>query len=299
MITPRVEKEVMRSQRSSGLRILLWSFFSLVALLLILGIYSMVRQSAMRMSADYYFPFLKLARGTENAVADEILLLKSKTELARALKKLMEENSILSAEHSIMADLKKENAELRALMSLTPGETFRPVFSEVLARNPMNWQEEFTLDKGSRDGIEPGNLVVTPVYPAVEGKLQLAVIGKVKSVTGHTALVSTILSRDFRLSVSLPGSGSSGILEGSGNISEMQAALKFLPLNTVPTAGQMVFTNAFSGRAPSGLPVGRIVSGRTSVQDPHRNRLYLETAVSPLGSPAEVRFAAVFVKDRK
>ena len=299
MITPHVEKEVMKSRRSSGLRILLWVIFSLIALLLVLGIYSMVRQSAMRMSADYYFPFLKLARGTENAAADQVLLLQSKTKLAQAMKKLMEENAFLSAEHSVAADLKKENAELRALMSLAPKETFRPVFSEVLARNPMTWQEEFTLDKGSRDGIEPGNLVVTPVYSSRRKRSIIAVIGKIKSVTGHTADVSTILSQDFRISVSIPATRSSGILEGARHISDMRATLKFLPLNAIPSPGQLVFTNAFSGNSPPGLPVGRIVSGGAAVQDSRRNLLYHETGVRPFESPAEVRFVAVFVKDKR
>ena len=299
MISPKVEKEVMRSRRSSGLRILVWSIFTLVAVLLVLGIYIMVRQSAVRMSADYYYPFLKAVRGTENTVADQILLMQSKTKLANALQKLMKENAILSAEQAVVADLKKENTELRALMSLGRKGTFRPVFAEVLTRDPMTWQEQFTLDKGSRDGIEPGNLVVTPVYSKLPNMPRIAVIGKVKSVTGHTALVSTILSRDFRLSVSLPDSKASGILEGTRISSGMRATLKFLPLDTVPAAGQTVYTNAFSGHSPPGLPVGTVAAESRSVQDSRRNQLYLETVVRPLESPAEVRFAAVFVKEKK
>lgn len=299
MISPKLEKEVMRSRRSSGLRILVWSISTLIAVLLVLGIYIMVRQAAMRMSADYYYPFLKAVRGMENTVADQILLMQSKTKLANALQRQMKENAILSAEQTVVADLKKENAELRTLMMLGRKGTFRPVFAEVLTRDPMTWQEQFTLDKGSRDGIEPGNLVVTPVYSKLPNLPRIAVIGKVKSVTGHTALVSTVMSRDFRLSVSLPDSKASGILDGTRNSSGMQATLKFLPLDTVPAAGQTVYTNAFSGKSPPGLPVGTVTSESRSVQDFRRNQLYLETVIRPFESPAEVRFAAVFVKEKK
>lgn len=299
MITPKVQKEIMKSRQSSGLRVLIGSVFILTAVLLTLGIYIIVRQSAMRMSADYYYPFLKLVRGMENTTADQLLLLQSKTKLAIALQKLMKENAYLSAEQTVVADLKKENAELRTLMSLGRKGTFRPVFAEVLTRDPMTWQEQFTLDKGSQEGIEPGNLVVTSVYSYRKDMPAIAVIGKVKTVTRHTALVATILSRDFRLSVSLPESKSSGILEGTGQISEMQATLKFLPLNTIPASGQIVYTNAFSGNSPPGLPVGII----TAMEDPGKrsntNQLYLETGVRPFESPAEVRFAAVFVKEKK
>ena len=299
MITPKVEKEVLKSRQGTNLRILVWSFFILAAVLLTLGIYIIVRQSAMRMSADYYYPFLKLVRGMENTTADQLLLLQSKTKLASSLQKLMKENAFLSAEHTVVADLKKENAELRALMSLGRKGTFRPVFAEVLTRNPMTWQEQFTLDKGSRDGIEPGNLVVTPVYSKLPNMPRIAVIGKVKSVTRHTALVVTILSRDFRLSVSLPDSKSSGILEGTRPVSEMQSVLKFLPLNTVPASGQTVYTNAFSGNSPPGLPVGLVADMENPGKRSSPNQLYLETGVQPFESPAEVRFAAVFVKEKK
>lgn len=299
MITPKVEKEVMSSRRSSRLRILIWSIFILITVLLVLGIYIVVRQSAMRMSADYYFPFLKLARGVENTAADQILLLQSKSKLAIALQKLMKENALLSAEQTVVADLKKENAELRALMTLGRKGTFRPVFAEVLTRDPMTWQEQFTLDKGSSDGIEPGNLVVVPVYSNRQNMPAIAVIGKVKSAASHSALVSTILSRDFRMSVSLPDSKSSGILEGSGRISKMHATLKFLPLNTVPVSGQIVYTNSFSGKSPPGLPVGIVAAQPKSEKEASPNQLYLETAVRPFESPAEIRFAAVFVKEMK
>ena len=299
MISPKVEKEVMRSRQSSGLRILVLSIFTLIAVLLVLGIYIMVRQSAMRMSADYYYPFLKAVRGTENTVADQILLMQSKTKLVNALQKLMNENAILSAEQAVVADLKKENTELRTLMSLGRKGTFRPVFAEVLTRDPMTWQEQFTLDKGSRDGIEPGNLVVTPVYSKLPNLPRIAVIGKVKSVTGHTALVSTILSRGFQMSVSLPDSKSTGILQGTRPVSGMQASLKFLRPNTVLAPGQIVYTNAFSGKSPPGLPVGIVADMEDPGKSSNRNRLYLEIGVRPLESPAEVRFAAVFVKEKK
>ncbi len=184
-------------------------------------------------------------------------------------------------------------------MSLGRKGTFRPVFAEVLTRDPKTRQEQFTLDKGSRDGIELGNLVVTPVYSKLPNMPRIAVIGKVKSVTAHTALVSTVMSRDFRLSVSLPDSKASGIMEGTRISSGMQSTLKFLPLDTVLAAGQTVYTNAFSGNSPSGLPVGIVTAESRSVQDSRRNQLYLETAARPFESPAEVRFAAVFVKEKK
>ena len=299
MIPGRSEKKNRYSRQSSGLRVLLTGVSLLILILLAFGIYSMLRLPAMRLSADYYFPFLKASQWTENLIADQTLLVQSKTDLAKALRTLMKENAMLAAERAVVSDLKKENAELRSLLKLGSKGAFRPVFAEVLARKPMTWQEMFTIDKGSRDGLEPGNLVAASVYSENGSDPPIAVIGKVKSVTGHTADVSTILSQDFRISVSSPAARSSGILEGARHISDMCATLKFLPLNAIPSSGQLVCTNAFSGNSPPGLPVGRIAAGSSPAQDSPRNRLYHETGVRPFESPAEVRFVAVFVKDKR
>ena len=283
---------------SSGLRVLLWGAVLLAAVLFLFGVYSMVRLTALRVSADYYFPFLKLAQKTENWVAEKSLLAQDKLTLVRALQNLMTENSVLSAERSVVSDLKRENSELRAMLQLGKKEGFRPVFAEVIARDPRVWQEQFTIDKGSRAGIELGNLVVVQVFSVKSAIPVSAVIGKVKSVTNHTAQVSTVLSQDFRIYVSLPETKSSGVLEGARHFSEPYATLRFLPAGKAPVPGQLVCTNSFSGNSPPGFPVGRIASAGIA-PDPGRNRLYQEAAVEPFESPAEVRFVAVYVKDMK
>ena len=296
MIYGHPQNDLTGKPRYPGLRLLIWAAAGLVGILLIFGIYSMIQLTALRLSADYYFPFLKSAQAVENTVADQTLMLQSKLTLARALRRMMRENNMLTAERAVISDLKKENAELRSLMKLERKGVFEPVFAEVLARDQMTWQEQFTIGKGSRHGIRPGDLVVAPSRPDSRTGPVMAVIGRVKTASGHTAVVSTVLSQDFRLSVSLPETRTSGILEGAHRLTDMCAVLKFLPLNIELAPGQLVCTNSFSGNSPPGLPVGRIVSPGTA-QERSRNQLYLETAVRPFESPAEVRFVAVFVKD--
>ena len=299
MISTRPDRKNRYSRHTPGLKLLFIGAAVMILILLAFGFYSMLRLPAMRLSADYYFPFLKAVQWTENRIADQTLLAQDKNTLVKALQTLMKDNAILAAERAVVSDLKKENAELRSLLKLGAKDSFHPVFAEVLARKPMTWQEKFTIDRGSRDGLEPGNLVAASVFSENDRAPSIAVIGRIKSVTGHTADVSTILSQDFRISVSIPATRSSGILEGARHISDMRATLKFLPLEAVPTPGQLVCTNAFSGNSPPGLPVGRIVSVGSAVQDSRRNLLYHEIGVRPFESPAEVRFVAVFVKDKK
>lgn len=285
--------------RYSPLQLLAWGAGLTLVLLILFGIYSTFRRTAARVSADFYFPFLKAARMAENTVADQTLLIQDKSTLAKALQKLMKENAMLAAERTVVMDLKKENAQLRSLIGLERKGVFKPVFAEVLARDPMTWQEQFTIDKGSDDGIEPGNPVVTSTLIGDGTVPAVAVIGKISSVSRHTAQVCTILSQDFKMSVSLPESKSSGILEGARNASDMYSSLKFLPLNAIPSEGQLVYTNAFSGNSPPGLPVGVVVAHTGVAPSSSRNQVYFETDVRPFESPAEVRFVAVYVKEKK
>ena len=299
MINLNRKTSLPEERQSSGLRFRIWGIILVVLLIFAIGIYCTVRRTALRFSADYYYPFLKAARAAEDSIAAQALMGQSKHTLAKALRNLRLENDMLAAERTVVSDLKKENAELRSLLGLKQKGAFRPVFAEVLARNPMTWQEQFTIDKGSGDGIEPGNPVVCSTLLGKNNMPAVAVIGKVKSVTRHTAVVSTVLSQDFKMAVSLPGTKSSGILEGAHNIADMRSTLKFLPLNTTPVPGQIVYTNAFSGNSPPGLPVGSITgSGSISKDSPRGNLLYLEAGVQPFESPAEVRFVAVYVKDK-
>ena len=51
--------------------------------------------------------------------------------------------------------------------------------------------------------------------------------------------------------------------------------------------------------AQAGFKIAGEILITSDMQMSNRNLLYLETVVRPLESPAEVRFAAVFVKEKK
>ena len=163
-----------------GMHFLLWAVFLFLILATVGGLYTILRRTAKRVSADYYYPFLKAASFAEKSVADQTLMLQSKMKLARSLRYLMTENAILASERAVVADLKRENAQLRSLMKLGKKGNFKPVFAEVLSRNPVTWQEQFVVDKGSLHGIEIGNPVVTSTLLRGKG-MGVAVIGKVTS----------------------------------------------------------------------------------------------------------------------
>lgn len=157
-MNPRRNK--ILKKKTSPLQFIAYAVAAVVFVLLLLAAYHTIRRTAARMSADFYYPFLKTVRGLENTYADGTLLVQNNKTLAAALIKLQKENFELTSGHAIVQDLQKENEELRRTLRLRRKHIFTPVFAEVLTRDPMTWNEQFVIDRGSDAGISEGDPVV-------------------------------------------------------------------------------------------------------------------------------------------
>ena len=251
------------------------------------------------MSADFYYPFLKTVRGLENTYADGTLLVQNNKTLAAALIKLQKENFELTSGHAIVQDLQKENEELRRTLRLRRKHIFTPVFAEVLTRDPMTWNEQFVIDRGSDAGISEGDPVVVSSVIKNMSVPTAVLIGRIKSVSRHTAVVSTVLSQDFKLSVTLSNSRASGILEGESNAGTEFSRMRYIPVKTVLKDGELALTNSFSGNNPPGIPVGEVVAWDSEHVGREQDHVYLEARIRPFVQPDSVRFVAVYVKEKQ
>ena len=270
--------------------------------LLLLGVmaYSSLRRTASRLSSDFYYPYLRLAAKAESQVASEALMLKSKIVLARAIDHLQTDNFELASKVSQLSELEKENAHLRALLSIGPRASFRPVYAEVIARDPSTWYDRFTIGRGSEDGIQEGDLVVCP-SPAPDGlKLVPTAVGRVKSVTRRTSSVCTLASEECRLSVVISGSSLTGLLEGAGLIDGVPIpCVKYLPLKPIYKAGDIVSTSGVSEATPPAIYVGRLCPWPSGAVAEERDHIYAEARILPAADLDSLRFVSVFSRVRR
>jgi len=199
-----------------------------------------------------------------------------------------------------LAILEKENARLRELLSMPARGSFKPVYAEVIARDPASWYERFTIGKGLDDGLAEGDLVVCPALSSEGGKLVPAAVGRLKSVSRHTASVYTLASEECKLSVLLPDSGVAGLLQGSGLLAGVPVpAIKFLPLKPAYKAGDGVFTSGSSNMTPPSIFVGRLCSGPGGAVAEERDHIYAEARLLPAVDFEAIRFVSVFTRVRK
>lgn len=115
-------------------------------------------------------------------------------------------------------------------------------------KRPRNY---ITLDKGRRNGIDRGMGVVSH-----EG-----VVGIVKDVSEHFAVVMPIINTGFSLSVKLNRSNAFGSLSWDGKNPAM-IRMNDVPRYANPIRGDTVSTTGFSAYFPEGITVGVVESYR-------------------------------------
>ena len=176
----------------------------LIGLILIVALPALHR-TAYRLAADFSYPFLNSISETEYRLAEKSLLLESRYSLAATVEKLKKANQKSSIQLAMMRDVEEENLRLRQLYRLSPPRNFSLVFAEAIIRDPANWDTSFVINKGQTDGIGEGDAVLATIPGSGSITPTLAVVGRIRSldISNHTAVVSTIISSECRLSAIL------------------------------------------------------------------------------------------------
>ncbi len=177
---------------------------------------------------------------------------RSKTELIAAGRDLARTNAHYRLSQSRIDALQEEILRLEALLAIPPDPGFTFEVARVASRQTSAWWEQITLRKGSSDGIEPGQGVVS-----AQG-----VVGRVRSVTAHTAVVELVSSPGFRMAARLRGVSNPVTYQGAPNI-PMQpprgVALNIPPAVNIDAAEALLLTtSSLGGTFPQGLPIGHV-----------------------------------------
>lgn len=174
---------------------------------------------------------------------------------------LREVNEALSAEN---ARLKNELARYRhqddmAMVSavdslyLTAADTaywqpYRYVSARIIQHSINKAQNYITINKGTEAGIRPDMGVVS-----AQG-----VVGIVKSVSKHYAVVMPLLNVQSRISCKLDSSKNFGSLIWD-SADYRYATMQEVPGHVQVMPGETVSTSGFSAIFPAGIPVGKVV----------------------------------------
>jgi len=161
--------------------------------------------------------------------------------------RLRAELAALREENYRLQEYRRENEALRAALGLDLQVPAPTISAEVIARPLNNWWSVLTINKGSRDGVEPLMGVVSP-----DG-----VVGHVRSVNYLTSEV--ILLTDPRSAVGgiVQRTGQPVLVEGFGypgthlRLRPLVAAADIQP-------GDIIVTSGMSQLFDKGIPIGKV-----------------------------------------
>jgi rod shape-determining protein MreC len=122
----------------------------------------------------------------------------------------------------------------------------KSVTASIIANSASTWFQGCILDKGSADGVQKDMAVVTP----------LGVVGKVVSVTAHTAKVILLTDANSGIDVLVQRTRSRGIISGS---LDSGTVLKYMKRSEDIQVGDRLITSGLDGVFPKGLMTGTVV----------------------------------------
>ncbi|MHB1921427.1 MAG: rod shape-determining protein MreC [Chitinophagaceae bacterium] len=118
--------------------------------------------------------------------------------------------------------------------------------AKVVNNSVNNLTNYITIHRGSNQGVQPNMGVIS-----TDG-----VVGIVRSVSPHYAVVMSLLNKETRISARLK-SGESGTVSWDGENAAF-ALLKGIPKTSSIHLGDTVWTSGYSTLFPAGIPIGYI-----------------------------------------
>ena len=163
------------------------------------------------------------------------------------------ENQRLSLQLSSAQEAILENERLKeALDAKSRYEALDPIYAKVIARDPGQWFETFSINRGKNDGVTAGMSVV-------DGD---GLIGRVYEAGMNYAKVICIIDSRSAVACMVQSTRDNGIMRGrvAANSNDAACYVYYLPnLNSV-MPGDVVITSGTDSLFPKGLHIGTVTA---------------------------------------
>jgi rod shape-determining protein MreC len=150
------------------------------------------------------------------------------------------------------------------------------VAATILYANRDPFTRRVVVDKGSRDGVIPGEAVVD----------QTGVVGQVTRVFPWVSEVTLVTDKEQAVPIQVVRSGLRGVTFGVGFDGTLE--LRFMPVNADIQNGDLLVTSGIDGTYPAGLPVA-------TVSNIERNAAYAFARISCIPAAGVNNFTQVLI----
>lgn len=155
---------------------------------------------------------------------------------------------VLERRTQMYAAVAAENNRLRELLNASSRLDDRVLVAEIIGVTPDPYSHEVIINKGRRDGLVPG-LVVLDAF---------GLMGQVLSTGELTARVLLVSDGSHAVPVQVNRNGFRAVLLGTGQIDSLE--LVHVPSTADIAPGDLLVSSGIGGRFPKGYPVAEVTS---------------------------------------
>lgn len=200
-------------------------------------------------------PFQNLASSVSGAVSSFWTGLTGSGKIADENEELHQEIDVLKEKLVDYENCKNENERLKELLGLRESNPeLSLVSADVIGRDTDDYGTSFIISRGSNDGIEERDAVMT----------SSGMVGVVTEVFPTSARVTTVLSTDLQIGAKVLRTRDTGVLGGVTSWAlNSTMKLSYISRDSSVSAGDIVVTSGASGLYPPNLIIGEISTVET------------------------------------
>lgn len=196
-------------------------------------------------------PFQKMSAKISSTVSDFINVFTNAKEISAENDELKKRLEDLTSKLTEYDKYKRENEHLKKFLEikeLNPQLEFET--ATVIGRDSHERFYSFTIDKGSLNGIEPRDTVISAN----------GVVGIVEEVGMTYSKIITIYDVAFEMGTYVSSTRDVGVLSGTiSALKDKYTVMSMLPKDTNAKAGDIILTSGYGGLYPKDLVVGEII----------------------------------------
>lgn len=232
------------------------SFLITVAILVLLILFSHRNPETSRLPSNLFnmviSPVNRLFYSASRSLQDVYDHLFGPKATQAELDRLTLENQALKDEVRTMQNVIADAPYLKDEYALQHVAEHPVISAEVTMSDPSPTFVRFTINKGTKDGVQEGDIVVQGVQNASKSVVS-GLIGQVVEAGLNYAKVSTILDQSHNISILFPSSKKYGIIN---NRDAERFYGYLLDAQTDVPVGEEIVTSGVGGRYPRGLYLG-------------------------------------------
>jgi rod shape-determining protein MreC len=225
-------------------------------------------------------------QSVEEAVGGVVDSFGNVRELRRENEELRRTIDHLTAENAQVQSLRLQNERLRQQLAFKEARPeLQQLPAEVVYRDPTSLRKYLIIDKGRRDGVEPGMAVVSPG----------GMVGRIQSVEDRRARVLLLIDSESAVRAFLQESRMDGRADGLiyGRWPLGRLRMRDIETTAQVREGTWVLTAGMDDELPRDLPIGVIQKVyKTDVQETQ------EADILPAVDPDTLESVAVILRER-